>query len=101
MTRPAGPIERGKNLLPQLHTIHGFEYARVVMGLQLVAWGAFKKLVVADRIAPFVNRIYDNPHAYDGVALTFSTWLYAFQLYCDFSGYTDMALGAAAILGSS
>ncbi|HEY0941150.1 MAG TPA: MBOAT family O-acyltransferase [Steroidobacter sp.] len=95
----AGPIERGKNLLPQLHLEHRFDYQRTVAGLQLILWGAFKKVVVADRIAPFVQQVYDQPHAHDGVAMTLATWLYAFQIYCDFSGYTDIALGVAAIFG--
>jgi D-alanyl-lipoteichoic acid acyltransferase DltB (MBOAT superfamily) len=95
----AGPIERARNLLPQLKAEHAFDYARVVAGLQLMAWGAFKKLVVADRIAPFVQAVYDAPHSYDGAATAFATWLYAFQIYCDFSGYTDLALGGALILG--
>lgn len=96
----AGPIERGKNLLPQLRSpLKGFDYALMTAGLQLMLWGAFKKVVVADRIAPFVNRVYDNPQAYDGVSMVFATWLYAFQLYFDFSGYTDIALGAAMVFG--
>jgi hypothetical protein len=95
----AGPIERAKNLLPQLHTVHSFDAPRVVAGLQLMLWGAFKKVVVADRIAPIVSQVYDNPHAHDGVVTAIATWMYAFQIYCDFSGYTDMALGAALILG--
>jgi D-alanyl-lipoteichoic acid acyltransferase DltB (MBOAT superfamily) len=95
----AGPIERARNLLPQLKAAHAFDYARVVAGLQLMAWGAFKKIVVADRIAPFVQAVYDAPHNYDGAALSFATVLYAFQIYADFSGYTDLALGGALILG--
>jgi hypothetical protein len=95
----AGPIERGRNLLPQLKLDHAFDYARIVSGLQLIAWGAFKKVVVADRIAPIVQSVYDAPQGFDGVSIAFATWLYAFQIYCDFSGYTDMALGAALILG--
>lgn len=96
----AGPIERGKTLLPQLRaSLPGFDYAMVSAGLQLMLWGAFKKIVVADRIAPFVDRVYDAPHDFSGVSIVFSTWLYAFQLYCDFSGYTDIALGAAMVFG--
>lgn len=95
----AGPIERAKNLLPQLHLEHRLDYAQAVNGLQLMLWGAFKKVVVADRIAPFVSSVYDNPTAHDGVEMAFATWLYAFQIYFDFSGYTDIALGAALILG--
>lgn len=95
----AGPIERAKSILPQLHALPAFSYALALAGFQLMLWGAFKKVVVADRIAPFVNRVYDAPHEFEGVAMTIATFLYAFQLYFDFSGYTDMALGAAMILG--
>jgi len=95
----AGPIERTKNLLPQLHAPPDFKYEQAVYGLQLILWGVFMKAVVADRIAPHVNDVYDAPHAMDGVTLTFATFLYAFQLYCDFGGYTYIALGTAAFLG--
>lgn len=95
----AGPIERTKNLLQQLHAPPDFKYEQAVYGLQLILWGVFKKAVVADRIAPHVDAIYNAPHAADGVALTLATFMYAFQLYCDFSGYTDIALGTAAFLG--
>jgi D-alanyl-lipoteichoic acid acyltransferase DltB (MBOAT superfamily) len=95
----SGPIERARGLLPQLHDPKPFVYATFVAGLQLVAWGAFKKIVVADRLAPYVASVYGDPHAWDGVSMAFATWIYAFQLYFDFSGYTDMALGTALILG--
>lgn len=95
----SGPIERARNLLPQLHALSGFSFPLAIAGLQLLLWGAFKKVVVADRIAPFVDRVYSAPQDFDGVATSFATWLYAFQLYFDFSGYTDMALGAAMMLG--
>jgi len=95
----AGPIERTKNLMPQLHTSHRFTCEQTVFGLQLILWGVFQKAVVADRILPFVNNVYSAPHAADGVMLTTATFLYAFQIYCDFSGYTNIALGVAAILG--
>lgn len=95
----SGPIERSKNLLPQLHALPDFSLPLAIAGLQLMLWGAFKKIVVADRIAPYVDRVYSAPQDFDGVATAFATWLYAFQLYFDFSGYTDMALGAAMILG--
>lgn len=96
----AGPIERTKNLLPQLRApMIGFSYAAVTAGLQLMLWGAFKKVVVADRIAPFVDRVYNAPQEFEGVSMVFATWLYAFQLYFDFSGYTDIALGAAMVFG--
>jgi D-alanyl-lipoteichoic acid acyltransferase DltB (MBOAT superfamily) len=95
----SGPIERGKNLLPQLHAPEGFDAQRVMLGLQLVLWGVFKKAVVADRIAGFVDPVYNDPGAWDGVAYISATFLYAFQVYCDFSGYTDIAIGLAIILG--
>lgn len=95
----AGPIERTKNLLPQLHSPPDFQYEQAVFGLQLILWGVFKKAVVADRIALHVDAIYNAPQAADGVALTLATFMYAFQIYCDFSGYTDIALGTAAFLG--
>jgi alginate O-acetyltransferase complex protein AlgI len=95
----AGPIERAKNLLPQFDVPQDFNYERAYFGLQLILWGAFKKIVVADTIAPFVARIYDNPQGADGVAVTAATVLYAFQLYCDFSGYTDIAIGSALMMG--
>lgn len=95
----AGPIERAKTLLPQLHAHPGFDYARVVQGLQLALWGAIQKVVIADRIAPFVNKVYDNPDAANGVQIAFATFLYAFQIYADFAGYTNMALGVALIFG--
>jgi D-alanyl-lipoteichoic acid acyltransferase DltB (MBOAT superfamily) len=95
----AGPIERAKNLLPQMHARPGFDYAQVVQGLQLATWGAIQKAVIADRIAPFVNRIYDDPSAANGVQVAFATLLYAFQIYADFAGYTNMALGIALLFG--
>lgn len=95
----AGPIERAKNLLPQIHAHPAFDRAQAMLGLQLILWGLFKKVFVADRLAPFVSAIYDNPEAANGVQIAFATWLYAFQLYCDFSGYTDIALGIALVFG--
>ena len=95
----SGPIERGKQLLPQLNNPPAFDPATFAWGLQLILWGVFKKAVVADRIGPLVADAYSNPAGYDGVVLTATTWLYAFQIYCDFSGYTDIALGVAAVLG--
>jgi alginate O-acetyltransferase complex protein AlgI len=95
----AGPIERAKNLLPQLRAEHTFDYRQVVGGLQLIAWGAFQKVVVADRLAPFVQQVYGDPRAHDGVAMTLATWLFAFQVYCDFAGYTYIAIGAAQTMG--
>lgn len=95
----SGPIERGKRLLPQLRQDHDFEPARIIGGIELMAWGFFKKIVVADRLAPFVSRVYDDPRSFDGVGMTLATWLFAFQVYCDFSGYTDIARGSAKVMG--
>lgn len=95
-----GPIERGENLLLQIpRGGYHFAYDRTVDGLQLVMIGLFKKIAVADTIAPIVNNVYDNCTAYIGLALLLSTVLYAFQIYCDFSGYTDMAIGFSEMLG--
>lgn len=95
----AGPIERPYNLLPQLHAHHTFDYSRVTNGLQLMAWGFFKKLVIADRLAALVNEVYGNPHAYTGISLIVATLFFAYQIYCDFSGYSDIAIGAAEVMG--
>ena len=95
----AGPIERAKNLLPQLHAPQSFDYRSTCFGLQLMLWGAFKKAVVGDRLAPLVRQVYDDPANYEGPALATATVLFAVQLYCDFSGYSDLAIGSAQCLG--
>jgi alginate O-acetyltransferase complex protein AlgI len=95
----AGPIERARTLIPQFNTPQAFDYDRAYLGFHLIVWGAFKKIVVADTLAPFVARVYEDPQAADGVAVAFATVLYAFQLYCDFSGYTDIAIGSALVMG--
>ncbi|HEY5592383.1 MAG TPA: MBOAT family O-acyltransferase [Paludibacter sp.] len=95
----AGPIERPQNLLHQFYEKHYFEYERIVDGLKLMLWGLFKKIVIADRLALYVNVVYDNPSEHSGLSLSIGTVFFAFQIYCDFSGYSDMAIGAAKILG--
>ncbi len=95
----AGPIERPQQLLPQFHTPHSFDRARVVDGLRLMLWGFFKKVVIADQLALFVNPIYNKPTEYQGLVLIVATMLFAYQIYCDFSGYTDIARGAARVMG--
>ena len=95
----AGPIERSKNLLPQIHERHTFDYARVKSGLLLMTWGFFQKLVIADRAAILVNQVYTEYYLYSGVQIIVATLLFAIQIYCDFSGYTDIAKGAARVLG--
>ena len=95
----AGPIERSGRLLPQFYEQHDFDYQRAVDGLKLALWGFFKKLVIADRLAIIVDPVYNSPHSFDGLSLVVATWLFAFQLFCDFSGYCDIAIGSAQILG--
>ncbi len=95
----AGPIERPQNLIHQFYERHVFDYRRVTDGLKLMLWGFFKKIVIADRLAELVNQVYDHPHQYKGIPLIVATYFFAFQIYCDFSGYTDIAIGAAQVMG--
>jgi len=95
----AGPIERAGNLLEQLKVDHKFSYANVIAGLQLMAWGFFKKIVIADNLAIMVNNVYNNPTQYTGVSLILATVFFAFQIYCDFSAYSDIAIGSAQVMG--
>jgi len=95
----AGPIERPQGLLHQFRDHHQFDYARVTSGLKRMAWGFFKKLVVADRLALYVNDVYAAPQNFNGLQLSLATFFFAYQIYCDFSGYSDIAIGAARVLG--
>jgi alginate O-acetyltransferase complex protein AlgI len=95
----AGPIERSNNLLPQVNHPLPFDQARLISGLKLITWGFFKKIVIADRLGVFVNYVYENPAEHKGLIVILATVLFIFQLYCDFSGYTDIARGSARILG--
>jgi alginate O-acetyltransferase complex protein AlgI len=95
----AGPIERPQNLLHQFRERHDFDYAQVTAGLKRMAWGFFKKLVVADRLSLYVNDVYAAPRQFNGLQLTIATFFFAYQIYCDFSGYSDIAIGAAQVLG--
>jgi D-alanyl-lipoteichoic acid acyltransferase DltB (MBOAT superfamily) len=96
----AGPIERGGHMLPQFRRVHELDYGRVVSGLCLMAWGLFKKVVVADRLALLVNPVFNNPRQHpEGPLLVLATLAFTFQIYGDFSGYTDLARGAARVLG--
>lgn len=95
----AGPIERPQNLLHQFHKKHYFEYSRLVEGLKLMLWGIFKKVVIADRLSIYVNTVYDNPAEQSGITLAVATVFFSFQIYCDFSGYSDIAIGAAKVMG--
>lgn len=95
----AGPIERPQHILHQLHEEHRFEYQRVADGLKRMAWGMFKKVVIADRMVLFVNPVYSDPTSHNGPALVLATLAFAIQIYCDFSGYSDIALGSAQVMG--
>ena len=95
----AGPIERASHLLPQFYKTYKFNYDQVKSGLLLVAFGLFKKMVIADRAALLVNEVYNNPGNYQGVETILATILFAFQIYCDFSGYSDIAIGIARTMG--
>ncbi len=95
----AGPIERARNLLPQFDTIKKFDWNRVTSGLQLILWGLFKKVVIADRLALYVDAVYNNVPAHGSASFLLATYFFAFQIYCDFSGYSDIAIGSAKVLG--
>ncbi len=95
----AGPIERASNLMPQLFTKKTFKYENIVTGFKYMALGFFKKVVIADRLAACVNPVYQAPVNYEGLALIAATVLFAFQIYCDFSGYSDIAVGCSKMLG--
>lgn len=95
----AGPIERSKNLMHQIEERHTFDLRRVKDGLLLMGWGFFQKLVIADRIAILVSDVYDNFTERSGMQILAATILFAFQIYCDFGGYSDIAVGAARVMG--
>lgn len=95
----AGPIERPQHLLPQLHASHDFDYRRVTDGLRRMLWGFFKKVVVADRLAVLVDAVYKAPARHGAPALLLASYFFAFQIYCDFSGYSDIAIGTAQVMG--
>lgn len=95
----AGPIERPQNLIHQFHEKHYFDHDRVVEGLKLMLWGLFMKLVIADRLSLYVNAVYNNPEQHSGKSLALATIFFAFQIYCDFAGYSNIAIGAARVMG--
>jgi alginate O-acetyltransferase complex protein AlgI len=95
----AGPIERPQNLIHQFREKYDFNYERVTSGLRLMGWGLFKKVVIADRLAIVTDTVYDKPHQYNSLSLIIATLFFSFQIFCDFSGYSDMAIGAARIMG--
>lgn len=95
----AGPIERPQNMLHQFHKKHSFSYDLMVSGLRLMLWGFFKKMVVADRLAIFVNSVYNHPDGQNGTTIVIASIFFGIQIYCDFSGYTDIAIGCAKTMG--
>ena len=95
----AGPIERPQNLIHQFREKHRFDSDRIFEGLKIMVWGLFKKLVVADRLGIYVNAAYGNVEQQDGMTLLMATIFFSFQIYCDFSGYSDIAIGAARVMG--
>ncbi len=95
----AGPIERPQNVLHQFYERHSPDYDDITRGLRLMLWGLFKKVVIADNLAIIANTVYNNPTSFRGLSLIFATIAFAFQIYCDFSGYSDIALGTARVMG--
>ena len=95
----AGPIERSGDLMPQFFEKHSFHYEDGVYGLRMIVWGLFKKIVVADSICTYVDLVYGGLAGREGLAYLVATVLFAIQIYCDFSGYSDIALGTARMLG--
>lgn len=95
----AGPIERSSNLLKQFDEKHYFEYQRVKNGLLMMAWGLFQKIVLADRIAILVDKVYNYPQYYQGFEIMLATIFFAIQVYCDFAGYSNIAIGASQVMG--
>ena len=95
----AGPIERATNLLPQIVKKREFDYSKAVDGLRQILWGLFKKIVIADNCAIYADAVFDNYNDYSGITLFWGVFLFTFQIYCDFSGYTDIAIGTARLFG--
>lgn len=95
----SGPIERASHLLPQLKRKADFDLERIFSGLRLLLWGIFKKMVIADRLGIYVNMVFNHPQDFSGQTLILAAWFYTLQIYCDFSGYTDMAIGCGRVFG--
>ena len=95
----AGPIERASNLLPQILKKRKFKYEQGVQGLRLIIWGMFKKVVIADSLAPSVDIIFSDYQNFGGGVLLLGLIYFAFQIYCDFSGYSDIAIGTSKLFG--
>ncbi len=97
----AGPIERATNLLPQFYKKRTFDYSKAVDGMRQILWGLFKKIVIADNCAEYANLIFNNSGDYSGSTLVFGAFFFAIQIYGDFSGYSDIAIGTARLFGIS
>ena len=95
----AGPIERATHLLPQIQRKREFNYEKAVDGLKQILWGLFKKIVIADNCAQYANMVFNNSTEYSGSTHIVAAIFFAFQIYCDFSGYSDIALGTARLFG--
>ncbi|MDR6944309.1 MBOAT family O-acyltransferase [Mucilaginibacter pocheonensis] len=95
----AGPIERATHLLPQIKKKRHFDYVKAIDGLRQILWGLFKKVVIADNCAEYANLIFNHSSNYSGSSLVLGALLFTFQIYCDFSGYSDIAIGTARLLG--
>jgi D-alanyl-lipoteichoic acid acyltransferase DltB (MBOAT superfamily) len=95
----AGPIERATNLLPQFYTKRKFDYNEAVLGMRQILWGLFKKVVIADNCAQLANEIFNNSANYGGASLILGALMFTFQIYGDFSGYSDIAIGTARLFG--
>ena len=95
----AGPIERATHLLPQIKRVRIFDYSKAVDGLRQILWGLFKKVVIADNAAKFADNIFNNGSAYGGSTILLGAIFFAVQIYCDFSGYSDIAIGTARLFG--
>lgn len=95
----AGPIERSTNLLKQFDEEHRFDVDRVREGLLTMLWGLFMKIMIADNLAVYIDAVYENYPAYTGIEIVLATMMFAFQIYCDFGGYTYLAIGSAKVLG--
>lgn len=95
----AGPIERATNLLPQFYTKRYFDHDKAMDGMRQMLWGLFKKIVIADNCAEFANQIFNNSGSYSGSTLVLGAVFFTFQIYCDFSGYSDIAIGTSRLFG--
>ena len=95
----AGPIERPQNILHQFYEKHSLTYANVSAGMQRIVWGMFKKVVIADNLAQFVSPVYEHAESVSWMYLVIAVVFFSFQIYCDFSGYSDIAIGAARVMG--